>query len=217
MNVGRIEDADFDKIKAWALNPEASDLPARHKDIFERLDFADNLLRKYPVTKHVAELMQKKFAIKKSQAYKDIVWAKRLFNSTTRVDKEWWKQWIIEDIVTMMAIAKGRKAGMDENGRPVEAVDPDLKAWSMGHGNLIKILRLDQEELNLPDPEVLQQHNFYTIIQIGSQTIKMELTDFHKIPIADRRKLIQELDQPISEEIAFEMLKNSDGQDTDTE
>jgi hypothetical protein len=94
-------------------------------------------------------------------------------------------------------ILKMIKAAMDAG---------DLKAWAQGHANLIKAI--GERPVDIVDPTILQQHNYYMTIVLDGNTSKIKLEDFLKLPVHHRTKLAKQLENDIDEETAFEIMNS---------
>ncbi|MEA3378524.1 MAG: hypothetical protein U9Q69_02680 [Nanoarchaeota archaeon] len=204
----KAENQRFERIKNWALSQEENgrQLSEHDKRAFERYDSADNLLRKYPVKKHVAELLKKKYDISTASAYRDIEAAETIFNSVNRINKEFLKRWLIEDAMTLIAKAKGQKKRILEDGTVQDAIDTDFKAWNQAHSNLIKILGFDREDSQLPDPALFEQHNYYAVIMINGTPKKMTEKQFLELPTAKKNEVIEGFYAPIDEKDAKKIM-----------
>jgi len=188
-----VADSSLDKIKKWVQDPETSRISESDKKIFDRLDFADTQLRRKPRKKEVANLIVAKYGITLRQAYNDIWSAQKLFGSVYPINKDWWRNWLIDDILLLIDSSKATK---------------DLKSWASAQANLIKALALDQKDDPNVDPEILGKHNFYTVININNKTIKLNMQDFQKIPVSYRKKVIDALNIPIDESDAVEIMRS---------
>ena len=127
-------------------------------------------------------------------AYKDFNDAKYIFNSFKRHDKEWVRRWVINDIFRLIDAAKvlGSKG---------------FKAWNSAHANLIKAAGLDQKEEITIDPEILQAHNFYTIINVSGKNVKADFEEFQALPSLSRKELSDAIfTRTITEDTAAELL-----------
>lgn len=189
-----LTETSYDKIVQHCLQPEKSPLSAKDQQILNRWNVADDLLRRYPKDKQAMVMLRKKFPhISTRQAYTDLQNAKRLFNYTSPVDKEFIRRWVVHDCLTMIDIAKS----MGPRG---------LKAWNTARMQLIKAAQLEEDEKILPNPEILEQHQFFTIIQIGDQQIKFDLDSFNKLPLSTRKDLADLIHSPITEDQAGQIL-----------
>lgn len=197
MTVGRpaVIDVTYQKIAEWCTNPIESDLPEEQKQIFNRWNKADDVMDKYPVRKTAIAVYKKKFPnlSDRTIAY-DFANARKLFNNIKKVEKDWVRRWLINDI--FKAIEKYKNAG--EKG---------YKAWNAAHTNLIKAAGLDKEEKEFIDPEILQQHNYFTVINLNGELVKTDLNQFHNLPISTRKELAANLlTSPITEDVAAEIM-----------
>ena len=109
MNFKKTESLTLNKIKEWIVNPDTDRLTDAQKDLFEKIDFADNILRKYPSKKIAAAYSQRKFDCSLAAAYNYMTAALDVFNSRSRLDKEFWKNWIIYDIAKLIAKCEAKE------------------------------------------------------------------------------------------------------------
>ena len=211
----RAEDQTFNKIKLWAIGEEddIKQLSEKDKELFDRWDEIDNLLKIYPSKKHVVNIIKRKYGISTSTAYQDIDYSKRLFNSIDRVEKDFIKRFLIEDMMLLLIKARGSDAGVNETGEVVEARSPDFKAWNHAHSNLIKLLGFDRSDNQTLDPSIFEQNNYYTVIQVGGKLLRVDEEEFHKLPVANKNDLIDGLFPIITEDIAYEMIEEKDGEE----
>ncbi len=186
-------ETSFAKIQKWINDPDSNKISESDKKIFDRLDFADTQLRRKPRKKEAAQLIAAKFNITLRQAYNDLWYAQKLFGSIHPFNKDWWRNWLIEDIVTLIESCK---------------VTGDLKTWASAHANLVKAIGLDQKEEIPIDPEILSQHNYYTVINVDNKSIKIGLEDLIKIPLSSRKRVLDALNKPIDESEALEIMNS---------
>jgi len=184
----------FDKIVAHCLDPDSSTLSKEQQILFDRWNSADDLLRRYPKDRQSIIMHRKKYPdLSQTQAYDDIRNAKRLFNYTNPVDKEFIRRWVIQDCLTMIEISK--------------SIGPrGLKSWNNARLQLIKAAQLEETEKILPNPEILESHQFFTVINIGGQHIKLDLDAFNKLPISTRKDLSDLIHVPITVDQAAEIM-----------
>jgi hypothetical protein len=186
----------YDKIVAHCLEPDKNSLTLEQQRIFERWNAADDLLRRYPKEKQAMTMLRKKFpGLSRTQAYDDLRHAKKLFNYTNPVDKEFIRRWVIQDCLTMIDIARS----MGPRG---------FKAWNTARFQLIRAARLEESENLVPNPEIFEQHQYFTVIQIGGQSVKIDLDDFNKLPLSTRKELSDLIHAPITEDQAVKILNS---------
>lgn len=190
------KDISYDKIMTWLLAPDKSTLTPSYQQIFERWKKADDLLDKYPNQKDAIAVYRTKYPdLSESQMYYDFANAKKLFNNFNSHDVERLRTWLINDILKL--IEKARTDGAK-----------GYKAWNQAHANLIKASRMDIKEDNAIDPEILEHHNFYTIINVGGKQIKADFQKFQELPESTKKKLSDAINSsPMTEDVAFELLK----------
>ena len=184
----------YDKIVAHCLDPSNSPLTKEHQKYFDRLNSADDLLRRYPKDKQAMIMLRKKYPdLSRSHAFEHIRNAKKLFNYINPVDKDFIRRWVIQDCFSMIGIAKS----MGPRG---------FKAWNNARLQLIKAAQLEETENLLPDPEILESHQFFTVININGQNVKLDLDAFNKLPISTRKDLADLIHAPITEDQAAEIM-----------
>ena len=196
MSKEALTETTHDKIIAYCLDPENNPLNDEQKKILERWNTADDLLRHYPTTKKAARLMKFKFPeLSQSQIYRDIADAKRIFNQTDPVDKEFIRRWVVNDCFRLIDIAKKQGSA-------------GFKAWNMARAQLIKAAQLDMKEDMQLDPSIMEQHNFFTVINLGGQAMKIDLSQFLKMPVSTRKKLTDALQAPIDDQQVIEIMES---------
>lgn len=194
MSKKELIETTYDRIVQHCLYPDKSPLSETDQQLFNRWTVADDLLRRYPKDKQAMLMLRKKYPqISVSTAYADIRNAKKLFNYTNPVDKEFIRRWVIQDCLTMIDIAKS----MGTRG---------FKAWNNARMQLIKAAKLEEDEKVLPNPEILESHQFFTVINIGGEQIKFDLEAFNKLPLASRKQLADLIHAPITEDQAAEII-----------
>lgn len=190
--------AVFDRLQRWVADPEKfAALHAEDAEIFQRWNACDDFMRRYPSRKYCAKMLMEKYAPNYSlaQAYRDMSNAQALFGTINIYNKDYIKNFLIEDILKLIQTAK-------EKG--------DTKARSAAHANLIKVMGFDRDDKSIIRPEDLEPHNYYTILRLmGEETIKIDLNDIEAIPMDIRSRLIERLNDRITEDIAFEMISQS--------
>jgi len=194
-----LRDIAYEKILDHLLSPETSQLAPQYQEILERWKKADDLLDKYPNLKDAVKLFKAKYPeLSDSQVYNDFQNAKKLWNNYKGIDKDWLRRWLVNDIFKLIEAAKkwGTKG---------------FKAWNAAHANLIKATGLDQKEIEQLDPEILQQHNFYTVINIDGKPVKADFSVFQSLPEATRKQLADAIfTRPMTEDAAIELLKDGE-------
>lgn len=77
-------------IKAFKTH-KVDELSQKHKEILERWNFTDNLLRQYEDRETILETLQEKFSISRSQAWRDLADAKHLFGTVNINHKDYYR------------------------------------------------------------------------------------------------------------------------------
>jgi hypothetical protein len=193
-------DVSFENIKDYCLNPDDCNLTDKEKELHARWNYIDDQIRKYGTSKESYSMIKIKYPdLSRAQIMRDMSMTKRLFSSTYLIDKEYYRRWLIEDI---MLHIKNCKAANDRRN------------WKDSHSNLIKAIGLDKEDKEI-DPEKLEQHNYYMIANFNGVNIKLDLTQMHKLPETMRSVLLN-LNDEMTEETAYQLLTpNAEGSETE--
>lgn len=185
-------DVSFEKIKDYCLNPDECNLTDKEKELHTRWNYIDDQIRKYGTSKECHNMIKIKYPdLSRAQIMRDIAMTKRLFSTTWTVDKEYYRRWLIEDI--MLHINNCKTAN-------------DRRNWKDSHANLIKALGLDKDDKDI-DPEKLEQHNYYLVANIGGINLKIDLTQMHKIPETAKLALAEYFKEEITEDVAAQLLE----------
>ena len=186
-------DISFEKIKDYCLNPDDCELTEKEKELHDRWNFIDDQIRKYGTSKESYSMIKIKYPdLSRAQILRDMQMTKLLFSSTWKMDKEYYRRWLIEDI---MLHIKNCKAANDRRN------------WKDSHANLIKAIGLDKEDKEI-DPEKLEQHNYYMVANINGVNVKLDLTQMHKLPETIQAILLN-INEEITEEAACQILSSN--------
>ena len=192
MRTLKAEDITLDRVRSWLNDPESEELSETDKKIYDRWDFCYDQLKIEKPAAVVNRLMQK-YGVSKSQAYKDIADAQRLLNPINRRDLEWIRNFIVDDAILQMKVAK-------------EALD--FKAWEKARADLIKIYAIEKSDIAGIDPALLGNNNYYTMININNKTEVIDMSQIYKLPAEKRNQLTEFLFKDIDVQDAEEMMKS---------
>lgn len=192
-----LEDSRYEQIKAYMLDPDTSLLADHLKVMLDRIVSASKILDKNPIQKQAVSLHMMKYPeISQRQAYEDIKYSTKLFNTLHTFDFDFWKTWLLNDIVKN--IEKCRTSNNDK----------DRKTIAMEHANLIKAIGEKPEDL--PDPLRNEKHQFYILIQNDNRTVKVDLNSLKDLPAAALQELNRAIygGQEITDVDAEEIMKS---------
>lgn len=165
-----LADNKYELIKAHILTPEKSPLTDEHQDILDRIISVSKILDKNPIQKNAISLHRAKYPqLGKTQAYEDIRLAVKLFNTLHTFDFDFWQTWLINDIIRNIEIAR---KGNSHQDRRVIAIE---------HSNLLKAIGERPEEKD--DPLRNEKHQFYFVININNEAVKIDMNNLKKLPI----------------------------------
>ncbi len=192
-----LEEANYEMIKAHVLDPDNSPLPREKRELLERVISASKVLDKNPIQKQAVAIHQQKYPdVSRTQAYEDLRLAVRLFNTLHTFDYDFWRTWLINDIVQNILICRNTKS------------EKDRRIIAMEHANLIKVIGEKPDEL--PDPKRTEKHQFYILIQNNNQQIKVDLNNLKDLPTAALQELSRAIygGTEITETDAEEIMKS---------
>jgi len=169
----KAEDITLDRIRAWLNEPGAPELSETDRKIYDRLDFCYDQLKIEKPSSVIRRLI-KKFEISQAQAYKDLTNCQKLLNPINRRELEWIRNFIVDDAILQMKVAKDRV---------------DMKAWEKARGDLIRIYAIEKEDKTGIDPELLGNNQYFVAINFGEKAEMIDLNKLHKLPVEKRVKL----------------------------
>jgi hypothetical protein len=171
-----LADTRYELIKAHIIDPDNSPLSKENQFILERILCAAKILDKNPTIKTAVALHKVKYKeISRSQAYEDIKLAMKLYNTIHTFDFDFWKIWLMNDIVKN--IERARNIGSHHA----------LKVIALEHANMIKAIGEKPE--NMDDPLRNEKHAFYILVQNNNTTVKLDIDNLHKLPDGTLREL----------------------------
>lgn len=166
-----LTDQKHEAIMAHILDPENSPLAPELKEQLDRVVSMSKLLDKYPTIKQAVEIHKSQHkSISNATAYRDVDLARRVYNSLHKFDYDFWKSWLINDIVKNIQRCEN-KGGDSYQYRRVIAME---------HANLLKAIGEKPEEL--PDPERNLKHNFYLVINLDGKQVKVNYDQLQDLP-----------------------------------
>lgn len=176
-----LTDERYELIKAHIIDPENSPLPDYLKDEMDRVISMAKVLDKNPTIKHAVSLHRSKYGeISETTAYRDARLARKIYNSLHEFDYDFWINWAINDIVETIKRCRNRNTYQDD------------RVIAMEHANLLKAIGERPEEM--PDPKRNEKHEFYILVNVNNQNIKIDMNNLHKLP----KDTLQELNRALS-------------------
>lgn len=173
MSKDALEDQKYELIKAHVLDPEHSPLREEHQQMLDRVTAAAKILDKHPIQKQAVAQLQKLYpGISRSQAYEDVRFAVRMFNTIHTFEYDFWQMWLIQDIIRNIQHCREDPYNIEKNRRVI----------AMEHANLIKAI--GEKPTELPDPKRTEKHQFFLILNMNGQEIKVDLNNLSQLPEA---------------------------------
>ena len=193
----RLEERPAEIIKAHILDPENSPLPVRYQEKLNRAVSLTKLLDKHPIARNAIKFHRTLYPeISEVTAYRDLKLARELFNNYQDFNYDFWLSWSLNDITAN--IEKCRSTGLSS----------DRKIIAMEHANLSRIIGKRPEEPI--DPLRNEKHNFYIMVNVGNQNVKLDLNTLHKLPLSTVKELTRALlaEHEIDEQGAAEIMNS---------
>lgn len=188
----KLEDRNFEAIKAYLLEGNESALPAHQRAMLDRWVAAAKLLEKSPVMKNAVAILQVKYpGLSRAQAYQDCKDAIRLFNTKQTFDYDLWRTWLLNDIVELCQKAK-------ETG--------NLKAWATAQANLIKAI--GDAPVQDIDPRLIEKNPITVAIQVNNNSYNVDLNKLLSMPIGARAKFADALIAPATDQDIAEIMQS---------
>ncbi len=186
------ENTALEHIQAWLREPGTEELSAKEIEIYDRLDFCyDQLKIDRPVV--VARKLMKKYGYTDRSAYYDIQRCQKLFNPINRRDLEWIRNFIVDDAILQIQVAREKF---------------DQRAWNRARADLIKMYAIDKKDKAAIDPEMLGRNNYYITINYGAKAKKINMDELHKLPVNKRVELTSFLFQDVEIEDAKVIMES---------
>lgn len=192
MKTLKAADVTLDRIRSWLNNPDSETLSETDRQIYDRWDYSYDQLKLEKPSSVINRLMAK-FDISKAQAYRDIQNCQKLLNPVNRHDLEWVRNYIIEDALLQMKVAK-------EN--------VDHKSWQKARADLIRIYQIEKGDNSIIDPELLGRNEYFITINFGAMAEKINMNELHKLPVNRRMELTNFLFADIGIEDAKVILES---------
>lgn len=190
-----LTDERYELIKAHIIDPENSPLPEYLKDEMDRVISMAKVLDKNPTIKHAVSLHRSKYGeISETTAYRDARLARKIYNSLHEFDYDFWINWAINDIVETIKRCRNRNSYQDDRVIAIE------------HANLLKAIGERPEEI--PDPKRNEKHEFYILVNVNNQNIKIDMNNLRNLEEATLRELNRALagGREIDEQGAVEIM-----------
>lgn len=188
-----IEGTTLDRIWAWyVFGEDKVMLSDAEMNIKQRLNETFTLLCNYHSPEQARPIVCQKFNISDAQFYRDVRNAKRLFGEVTETSKEA-DRYILSELAmrTFQLAAKNH----------------DTAEMNKAIANIIKIKGLDKEDPQELTEEDLQSHNYYMVISVDGNPIKLDLNQIDNLPAVNRKKLSDILGGEITD-VEAEVIMN---------
>jgi hypothetical protein len=164
-----LEEQQYEMIRAHVLQPDESPLNEEQQMMLDRIISLSKVLDKNPLQKQALAVHLTKYpGLSRSQAYQDLRFATRMFNTFYSFDFDFWQGWLINDIIKNITECRRKDTFQDR------------RTIAQEHANLIRAIGEKPE--NLPDPLRNEKHQFYILVNVKNETLKVDLNNLHKLP-----------------------------------
>ena len=176
---------NLDLILEHQMSSTGEELPKHLQLIFDRWDYANNLVKNYLSAddhaekpknfsySEIANMLIRKFGISRATAYRDINDSQLFFGSINKQDKNYWRQIFLG--IGMKALQMSLKKN-------------DYDRIFRGIEKLSEMLGLNKDDSNMPDWSKLQPNLYYMMLQVNNKYLKIDLneTDSMEPELIDR-------------------------------
>lgn len=176
----------IDNIVEAVQKGDLSFLCAEDLEYYNAISFADDLLRDYKNhgrgKRHIAKMIQLKWNVSETTAYKYMNDAMYVFRTTNILDKDYWKQTVLDMQMNVYRLA-------------MADASKNFKHANAAIANIIKILGFDKRDPEPVTADMLGQNNYYMVIASpdGKQLNKIDFKTMGKVPHEERMQLMESI------------------------
>jgi hypothetical protein len=171
---------NLDHIIRYIKNEEQTELTPKQKDIMNKMMEADRLLYQYKDTQTVIKMLQAKFpGISQTTAWRMIQYAEYAMGPLRRVEKDYAKRLMIDDIWKEIEIYKSNRAKYHRSIASLYKVLFELYGF-----------KIDDEII---DPDALKARTNVAVFILQNNTYSMDLDKMTNIPMEERQKMIDDI------------------------
>ena len=183
----------YDRIYAHYIYPEQVMLTEKEQEQRDRWSFAWTSLLNHRTTGAVVEMLCSEYDISPAQAYRDLKSAKKLFGDVNESTKQAERNFLSE--LALQTFHKAAQAG-------------NYNQMNKAIANLIKLKQLDQEDPENYDEENMKSHNYYMVVTVNNQNIKLDFNELDTMTRDNKRKLAEILEKDIDDVEAAEIMES---------
>jgi len=177
---------------------QGEELSATHEEILHRVDFAyDKIVDGLYSHSQIAKLIRRKFDVSQGTSENDIQRAKIIYGElrSIRVDAQLVIELQLAERILTLAFKKG-----------------DPKSAAAAQRNKLEILFRMAEMEKIIDPRKFEQHHNYLVVILGKgaeteETMRLDLNHVEKIPLAERIRIMTELNEHKDELAEMEIIQ----------
>lgn len=168
----------YEVILAYILDPEGCPLPEQHKEQFNRVKSAAQMLDEYHPRNVIPRLLAK-YNITRYRAQEDVRLAQELFKSKHTFDWDFWQEWQIKDLVDTIRTCKLR-------GKHKERIAAQ------------KVLRevIGEKPMGIEDPKRMESNMFNLQINNNKTVINIPFEKLKGLSADDISLVVTEMISP---------------------
>lgn len=183
MILEKAEKFNLETIIAYRQGKPGVALSEFQKELDDKLDYADNIIREYRTQKRCIPMLLKKFpTISRTTAWRLYMAAKYVHGSLNKYDKDYERIALYEKYMDLVD--------------KMWAVNPVKYAKNivLALDKAAKVMGLDQPELEKINPEDLVQHNYILMMKLKDETAALlDLKTAFKLPDEQKKRIESEL------------------------
>jgi hypothetical protein len=183
----------YDRIYGHYIYPDYIELTEKEIELRDRWAFAWTALLNNRLTGTAVNMLKEEYEISESQAYKDIKNARKLFGNVNETTKQAERNFLSE-----LALKTYHEAALEGN----------FAQMNKAITNLIKLKQLDQEEPDSYDEENMKSNNYYMVLNLNNQNIKIDFNELDNLDQKEKQNLAKLLECDIDEVEATRILKS---------
>lgn len=183
MILDKEEKHNLEKIIQYRQGKSGVTLTDFQKELDDKLDYADNIIREYRTQKRCIPMLMKKFpSISKTTAWRLYMAAKYVHGSLNKYDKNYEQIALYEKYMEL--------ADKLWKVNPLKYAKNIILALDKA----AKVMGIDQPEIEKINPEDLVQHNYILMMKLKDEgAALLDLKTAYKLPESDKKRIEKEL------------------------
>ena len=188
-----LKNTEFETIQLWIADPNSPELGEKEKKMFEILKFIDNQLMNHATTRDLIPILKKRFEISRSSAYEYIFNSKVLFNSVNKIDKEFYRRFLVEQGQKLFLSAK---------------MTGDLKEAHKIYETLCKYIGFSKEDTDLATQEDLKNHQIFIQLNTQQNNLTIDYSKWNEMSQDEIFEIMQKVNPDLPSEQIVNIIKS---------